>query len=72
MCDKNSEKFRYPIDKSCSFFEYPTIYVDSFCKLCEQCAEIPDNCSYAFEDMKDWYYDMIADCYGNDGGSDWC
>ena len=72
MCDKNSEKFGYPIDKSCSFFEYPTIYVDSFCKLCEQCAEIPDNCSYAFEDMKDWYYDMIADCYGNDGGSDWC
>ena len=62
-CDPKSEKFRYPINKSCQLFDYPVIYVDLFCKLCEQCFEITDNCSYVFDDMKEWYLEIVSDFY---------
>ena len=52
-------------------FDYPIIYIDSFCKLCEQCFEITDNCSYAFEDMKDWYLEMMSELYQEYGNSEW-
>lgn len=70
-CDPKAEKFRYPINKSCEMFDYPTIYIDLFCKLCEQCFEITDNCSYAFDDMKDWYLEMMSEMYQEYGDPEW-
>lgn len=70
-CDPKAEKFRYPINKGCQMFDYPIIYIDSFCKLCEQCFEITDNCSYAFEDMKDWYLEIMSELYQEYGNSEW-